>query len=128
MATIEIDFDVYKALTNLREDEAVSYNDVLRRLLNLGGSPTEPRSEESGCAIQGVTFPEGTRFQVRYKGVLYTAEIKNGRWVGNDGKVRTSPSDAATAITHTNVNGWRFWSVKRPNDSAWRKMAELKPS
>ena len=31
MATIEVDFDVYKALTNLRDDENVSYSDVLRR-------------------------------------------------------------------------------------------------
>ena len=33
--TIEIDFDVFKELTNRRKTENVSYNDVLRELLNL---------------------------------------------------------------------------------------------
>ena len=35
MHTIEIEFDVFKALTNLRESETVTYNEVIRRLLNL---------------------------------------------------------------------------------------------
>lgn len=133
MSTIEIDFDVYKVLTNLRESESTSYNDVLRRLLKLGAdkaaserktrSPIE--NDGPGCTMQGVHFPEGTQFKVSYKGRTYTAEIRGGRWVDQEGHVRTSPSDAATAITRNNVNGWRFWWFKRPNEASWRKLREL---
>jgi len=133
MATIEIDFDVYKALTVLRENESTSYNDVLRRLLGLGeknepttGAPPQATQEsDSGFTMQGINFPDGTEFRVKYKGRTYTARIRGGRWVDEEGHVRTSPSDAATAITHNNVNGWRFWSFKRPGDGSWRKLREL---
>lgn len=60
-----------------------------------------------------------------YKGRTYHAEIKNGQWVGEDGIVRKSPSDAASAITHTNVNGWRFWDFQRPGETSWSKMRVL---
>jgi hypothetical protein len=30
-------------------------------------------------------FPDGTQFRVTYKGRTYTAEIKDGVWVGADG-------------------------------------------
>jgi len=33
MAAIEIDFDVFKELTQRRRDESVTYNDVIRALL-----------------------------------------------------------------------------------------------
>ena len=35
MEMIEIDFDVYKALTMKRTSQEVTYNDVLRELLDL---------------------------------------------------------------------------------------------
>lgn len=154
---IEIDFDVFKALTALRENEAVTYNHVLRRLLKLpqsashdepglaplfaemignspqkrvGGSPTALGSLLS-AALQGawynnVFFPEGTHFRATYKGRTYLAEIKNGLWVDQDGIIRNSPSDAASAISGTNVNGWRFWHARRPEDKEWRRMDEFK--
>jgi hypothetical protein len=134
MATIEIDFDVYKALTVRRESESTTYNDVLRRLLNLNdqiGQRAEltPQANfeatDGGCTMQGVNFPEGTQFRVVYKGRTYTAQVKNGRWVDEQGHVRKSPSDAASAITRNNVNGWRFWWFKRPDDASWRKLREL---
>ena len=154
---IEIDFDVFKALTALRENEAVTYNHVLRRLLKLppsdshegpglapvlaamigslpqkkaGGSPTTLSSlfsaASQGAWYNNVFFPEGTHLRASYKGKVYLAEIKNGQWVGQDGIVRNSPSDAASAISGTNVNGWRFWHARRPEDKEWRRMAEFK--
>jgi hypothetical protein len=81
----------------------------------------------SGVWFGNVHFPEGTRFRATYKGQTYSAEIKNGQWVGADGKARRSPSDAASAISNTNVNGWRFWFVQMPGDPSWRKLDELKP-
>lgn len=123
MASIEIDFDVFKALTVRRPHEGVSYNDVLRELLDLEseGSRAEP-SNALGCNMKGVFFPEGTAFRVVYKGKTYAAEIRSGVWIGDDGERRNSPSEAAHAVTGNNVNGWRFWEGRRPGDDGWRKL------
>lgn len=127
MATIEIDFDVFKALTLRRESEEVSYNDVLRDLLGLPGTNgVSAPAPQGGCVFLGVHFPEGTQFQVTYKGRTYRARIEGGAWIGEDGAARTSPSEAAHAITKTNVNGWRFWKCRRPGDSVWRLMNDLR--
>ena len=79
-----------------------------------------------GVWFSNVHFPEGTRFRATYKGQTYLAEIRNGRWIGSDGKNRNSPSEAAGAISGTSVNGWRFWHVQMPGDPAWRRLDELK--
>ena len=163
---IEIDFEVFKALTSLRESESDSYNAVVRRLLALPTMPSsfanldsgirnalagysaKPKSglfgtsrnalapdESSGSILAGllggtwfgnIHFPNGTKFRATYKGRSYHAEIRNGLWIGEDGLTRTSPSDAARAITETNVNGWRFWLVQLPDDPTWRRLDELK--
>ena len=152
---IEIDFDVFKALTALRESEADSYNGVIRNLLNLPKHNTEqaltglgmfgrsharaPALRASvpalGSALMGalggiwfgnIHFPEGTKFRATYKGRTYLAEIKEGQWIGSDGVARSSPSDAAGAISGTNVNGWRFWHALRPDDLEWRRLDEFK--
>jgi hypothetical protein len=125
---IDVDFDVYKALTVNRATEEVTYNDVLRELLGLGAAKpvmSTANKGSGGATFKGVFLPNGTQFRVRYKGTLYTAEIKSGQWVDQNGASRSSPSDAASAITKTQVNGWRFWEVKRPNDPAWRKLVAL---
>jgi hypothetical protein len=128
MAAIDVDFEVFKELTVRRATEEVSYNDVIRELLGL--DPVHDVQERSlksgGCTILGVHFPDGTQFRADYKGKKHEAEIVMGRWVDEKGSVRNSPSDAARAITGTNINGWRFWSVKRPNDLFWRKMERLR--
>lgn len=123
MASIEIDFDVFKALTVRRPNEGVSYNDVLRELLGLElESAQEKPANAVGCHIKGVFFPDGTAFRVVYKGRTYTAEIRSGVWIGDDNQRRNSPSEAAHAVTGTNVNGWRFWEGRRPGDDGWRKL------
>ena len=59
MVTIEVDFEVFKALTVRRATESMTCNDVIRELLKL-----PPRSEtiqEAGDAVfDGVPFPNGT--------------------------------------------------------------------
>lgn len=155
---IDIDFDVFKALTALRQSEVDSYNAVIRRLLKLpevhaGGALSKFHSgaheqqnplaalasSRSPAPVQNALlgalggawfgnthFPEGTQFRATYKGQSYFAEVKDGRWIGQDGVARTSPSDAASAISSTNVNGWRFWFAKRPGDQNWVRMDEFK--
>lgn len=141
---IEIDFEVFKALTGRLESETDSYNEAIRRLLGLPATqaallPGEidvPGFPSPGNALgpfaggvwfSNVYFPNGTNFRATYKGKTYRARVQNSQWIDELGFIRTSPSDAASAITRTNVNGWRFWFTKRPTDEDWQRMDELKP-
>jgi hypothetical protein len=141
---IDIDFEVFKALTARLENESENYNDVIRRLLSLPDRETEflpgetdtpglPAPSQNALAPQagGVWYssaylPNGTIFRATYKGKTYRAAIQNSQWVDELGYIRTSPSDAAKAITGNNVNGWRFWFVRRPHDEDWQRMDALK--
>jgi predicted CopG family antitoxin len=165
---IEISFDVFQVLTALRTSEADSYNDVIRRLLELPSGNSENAiisrlesnirlmkdnpeafaepaklefSEEyrasraqdqlkerylHGAWFGNTALPLGTKLRATYKGQTFYAEIKDRKWIGEDGIVRNSPSDAANAISNTNVNGWRFWYAQLPGDPSWRRLDELR--
>lgn len=144
---IEVDFDVFKALTILRRDEADTHNNVIRRLLKIADADSStPESADGiwpskigalakaflgpdaceGAWIGNAFFPNGTRFRATYKGQTYRASIEGERWVGEDGIARQSPSEAAGAISGTNVNGWRFWYALRPQDQDWRRLDEFR--
>jgi predicted CopG family antitoxin len=132
MPTIEIDFEVYKALTIRRETEAMSCNDVIRDLLKLGAARAEPKEAlaASGTSAQdwvckGVRFPAGTEFRANYKGGVYYAKVEGGSLVV-DGRSVTSPSDAAKIITNTSVNGWTFWECRFPGESRWKLIKGLR--
>jgi hypothetical protein len=141
---IEVDFDVFKALTARRSHEGHSYNAVLRELLGLPMSESEVHPDSAGAKLArasqilakswtgppaGLGFqardlflPEGTVMRSSYKGELHLARIFRGKWCHPDGSTFDSPSAAATAITGTNVNGLRFWEALRPNDTEYRKL------
>lgn len=139
MPQIEVDFEVWKALTLKRHSESHSYNDVLRELLDIDTASVirenalaqslvrwiEPVASLSmgpttGIALRGLVLPNGTRLRATHKGTAHAAQIVDGKWVSDGGEVFGSPSAAATAITGNNVNGWRFWQAKRPSDGEWR--------
>ena len=130
MPVIDIDFEVYKALTVKRATESETYNDVLRELLGLPEAvrPIRSTAVSNGMAwvSKGVTFPDGTEFRANYKGVIYAAQIARGRVVAEGGKRATSLSNAARLVTNNSVDGWNFWEVKRPGDTEWRKAAVLR--
>lgn len=140
---VPIDFDVFKKLTENLESEHEDYNDVLRKLLNLParesallpgeidapGLPVPGNAlspQNGGVWFSNVFLPNGTLFRATYKGTTYRAWINNSQWIDQFGNIRTSPSDAASAISGTNVNGWRFWFVRRPQDEDWQRMDALK--
>lgn len=126
MATIEVDFDAFKALTNLRETEAMTYNDVVRKLLGLSKAAPIPAITEAAAWVwKGVTLPDGTELRAEYKGKAYSARVANGEWT-QDGKTYSSPSAAAYAVTGSSVNGWTFWTVKRPGDGGWTPIGQLR--
>lgn len=138
---VEIDFDVYKALTARREHEMHTYNDVLRNLLGLE-SIQEPEEAESplqaasdsiarrlgmfGFYSRGIHLPNGTMLRARYKQREHKARIVNDKWFDELEREHSSPSAAASAITGTNVNGLRFWEAKRPSDTAWLRLELLR--
>ncbi len=76
-------------------------------------------------------MPHGTEIQMEYGGQRYMGEIKDGRWnVG--GHIYNSPSQAAGAVARTksgartHLNGWVYWSAKRPTDTSWVSIKRLR--
>lgn len=133
MPSIEIDFEAYKALTNLREREEVTYNDVIRRLLKLreeksadAPPPAIGAGADRGAWIsKGVRFPSGTEFRANYKGNEHRGVVKDGSLIV-DGRKVASPSDAARVVTNTSVNGWNFWECRLPGETRWMPIKALR--
>jgi len=133
MRTIEIDFDVHKRIELERASFAETPNAVLRRLLQINGTasavtiqPTSGRAWSS----ENVTLPHGTELRMEYNGRVYKGSLDDGRWLV-DGKEFNSPSSAAgVALTkdgrYSNLNGWMYWQVKRPGDTDWISLKQLK--
>jgi hypothetical protein len=130
MNTIEIDFDVYKALTLRRAAEDITYNDVLREVLGLSPKKSLAYSPASvpgqgDWVTKGVRFAVGTEFRASYKGQTYYGKVESGELVVN-GKRFDSPSAAAVAITGNPVNGWTFWECRAPGKSSWQMIKSLR--
>jgi hypothetical protein len=131
MRTIEIDFDVFKAITARRPSENVSENDVLREVFGLprkapSPAPASPEPIAAGDWVtKGVRFPAGTEFRAIYKGQTFLARVEGGALVLN-GKRYDSPSPAAVSITGSAVNGWRFWEARLPGQAGWKMIESMR--
>jgi hypothetical protein len=130
MATIEVDFEVFKELTIRRKSESMTENDVIRSLIGLGHAAEKPTMEnghsgKTPWVCKGVIFPHGTEFQTTHKGQLYSGTVDQGALVLN-GKRFTSPSSAAVSITTSPVNGWTFWKCRLPGTKQWKVISELR--
>jgi hypothetical protein len=129
MPTIEVDFDVFKALTARRPTENVSENDVLRDLLRLPKeSARTVRSDiqsPDDWVTKGVRVPAGTELRASYKGQTYLARVNSGA-LELGGKRFDSPSAAAMSITRHPVNGWIFWKYRLPGQGKWTDLKELR--
>ena len=126
MATIEIDFEVFKALTALRASEQVTFNDVIRTLLKLKPQLASAPTARNGWHYKGVFFPEGTQFKAAHKGLAHYARVENGAFTLLDGRKMKSPSEAANTITGTSVNGWTFWECQFPGEIKWRLLSAVR--
>ena len=126
MASIEVDFDVFKELTNRRKTEATTYNDVVRALLKLPAVSGGTRINNGhGWVQKGVTFPNGTDFRATYKGKTHTARVVENEFIFENQPVN-SLSEAASRITGNSVNGWRFWECRFPTETTWHPLQALK--
>jgi len=130
MHTIDVDFEVYKQLTVRRATEHVTYNDVIRELLELKPVAATASKASNGASpedwvTKGVRFPAGTEFRATYKGKVHTARVEGGALVLN-GRRYDSPSPAAMSVTDSAVNGWRFWECRLPGKSSWQLIESLR--
>ncbi|RLB78074.1 MAG: hypothetical protein DRH24_15060 [Deltaproteobacteria bacterium] len=75
--------------------------------------------------VDGVAFPNGTKFRCKYKGYSYYAQVCDGGLMIN-GKKFLSPSAAAVTITRNAVDAWLFWDCKLPGNSSWVNICALK--
>jgi hypothetical protein len=127
--TIDVDFDVFKALTARRPSEEVTENDVLRQLLRLPQrSPSVVKPENPApddWLTKGVRLPAGTELRAMYKGRTYLARVAAGA-LQLDGRRFDSPSAAAMSITSHPVNGWKFWQCRIPGQGTWTLLKELR--
>jgi hypothetical protein len=129
MPTIEVDFDVFKALTARRPTEDVSENDVIRQILGLPArrlaqpAPTAPAPGD--WITKGVRFPAGTEFRAAYKGQTYLGRVEGGALTLN-GKRFDTPSAAAMSISDSPVNGWTFWEARLPGQAAWKALRSFR--
>ncbi len=129
MRAIEVDFDVFKALTLRRPSEDVTENDVLRELLGLppgkSAKPTGTHPAQGDWVVKGIAFPAGTEFRATYKGQTYLARVEKGALVLN-GQPFDSPSAAAVSITGNPVNGWTFWECRLAGRTSWQIIKALR--
>lgn len=127
MPMVEISFDTYKHLTLRRDNEAVTYDDVIRDLLKLPriGATASAQPAKKGWSYKGVTFPHGTELRANYKDAVHSARIDDGEWIQGDTPMH-SPSEAAHAVTGTSVNGWTFWEARLPGEDRWRLLKSMR--
>jgi hypothetical protein len=128
MPQIEIDFDVFKELTNRRPAESITYNDVIRDLLKLGKAAKTAKNSPNGKSwvVSDTAFPVGSEFMADYKGTVHTGVSRDGKLELSDGRKFTTPSAAAVHITGSNVNGWRFWKCKLPGATQFVLLERLR--
>ena len=85
LKTIDIDFDVHQTIEKERTSFSDSPNEALRRLLDLGaspsGPPTLPEASGSPWSSKGVTLPHGTELRMDYNSKRYSGSINNGEWL-----------------------------------------------
>jgi hypothetical protein len=131
MRTIEVDFDVFKAITARRAREDVTENDVLRSLLALPPKrgPAQPATtdvpDEGDWIVKGIRFPAGTEFRASHKGQTWLGRVERGALVVN-GKRFDTPSAAAVFITKSPANGWTFWECRLPGQASWQIIKGLR--
>ena len=151
--TVEIDFDIHKAIEGERRSFSESPNTVLRRLLNLpeleaartplaqpkftpvvsakSASPAVPDGIARSWSSNGVILPHGTQLKMDYNRRTYTGEVRDGVW-HVEGKRFNSPSSAASGVALTkdgkltSLDGWIYWFVKRPGEISWTAIGQLR--
>ena len=80
-----------------------------------------------------MTVPHGSLARMEYlRGQqVYEGQFLNGRLVV-EGRAFDTLSAAASAFartrsgSQTNINGWNYWRVQLPGETAWRSLADIR--
>ena len=148
MPTIEIDWDVFIAVSLYRNDDAQTVNDVLRSVFSEEIEQVrEPRqhyrkphllamknnvtaSETNNTSLPFVTgkalFADGTPFRLIYKGKVHKASVRSGALVleGSEESFANF-SRAAMKITGGQViSAWDRWDFFDARTGKWKKVRE----
>ena len=154
MPTIEIDWDVFQAITARRPSQSTTPNAVLREIFkkdierlhemrskarpptkNRGRNPARELVTKRSLITKWISFPHGTKLRGSYLGKIYYAEIDDGSIIVKDltGNRRfPSLSKAAQAATAEEIksktvhSGWIFWEYLVPGAHVWRKAKKAK--
>lgn len=145
---IEIDFDIHKLIELERRGFDEPPNTALRRLLKLpekreGEAASSPAIKEKAVAASigagrpfiedGVSIPHGSFARMEYLrgSQVYEGQFLDGKLVVN-GVAYPSLSNAADALAitkkgeKTSLNGWRYWEARRPGETVWVKLWDLR--
>jgi hypothetical protein len=124
---INVTIEIYKLIEQNRLSFEENHDDILRRMLGLPIHSEKPEIKGEFYLGEGVSVPFGTILRKVYKGMEYLAEVKDGGiWI--NGKKYPTVNQAANAISDSkNQNAWKFWEVKRPQDSEWILLHDLRP-
>ncbi len=138
MRTIEIDFEVHKAIELERRSFDEAPNTALRRLLGIAPAkaresskpevapPPSPagRSWVGKGHSAGLALPHGTELQMDYNGQRFMGRVDNGS-IMFEGQKFTSPSGAADELCRTragnktSLNGKELISAQLPGETDW---------
>jgi hypothetical protein len=122
---IDVTIDVYKLIEQNRLSFEETHDHILRRLLGLPILSEKPIIDGTFYLGEGVHVPFGTLLKREYKRKEYMAEVKDGGiWI--NGKKFPTINQAVNAISDSPQNAWGFWQVKRPQDSKWIPLNNLR--
>lgn len=132
--TIEIDFDVHKAIELERKSFEEAPNAALRRLLGIdsreaSAAPPSPPSRGRPWVgkghSRGLTLPHGTELRFDYRGKRLTGQVVDGSLVV-EGQHFDSPSAVAVHFfrnkhgERTHLNGKALCDIRLPGESRFR--------
>ena len=122
---IDVTIDVYKLIEQNRHSFGETHDRILRRMLGLPIPNEKPTIEGTVYLGEGVYVPVGTLLRKEYKRKEYIAEVKDGGiWI--NGEKFPTINQAVNAISDSPQDAWRFWKVKRPQDSKWILLDNLR--
>lgn len=141
LKTIEIDFDIHKAIEAERRGFAEPEYVALRRLLGLpepeldmpDGTENFSTSDGRPFVEDGVEVLHGSDARMRYQrgSQFYEGKFLDGMLVV-DGTAYPTLSAAASDLARTrdgkktNLNGWLYWEVRAPGTVRWHSMKDLR--
>lgn len=138
MRTIEIDFEVHKAIELERRSFDEAPDTALRRLLGIAPAEAEENSKPGATPAPspagrpwvgkghsaGLTLPHGTELQMDYNGQRFMGRVDNGV-IMFEGQNFTSPSGAADELCRTkdgrktSLNGKELISARLRGETDW---------